>query len=66
MMMLAFSAKNTMDESAMYSVHTYSNSLSANQMVFVRIEITHIMARGQSGEVNHRCSCVLISTESVK
>ena len=38
----------------------------SNQMVSVRIKIIHIMARGQSGEVNHRCSCVIISTESVK
>ena len=34
-------------------------------MIFVRIEITHIMIRGQDGKVNHRCSYVTISTESV-
>ena len=33
-MMLAFSAKNTMNESAMYSVHTYSNLLSVKSNGF--------------------------------
>lgn len=34
-------------------------------MIFVRIEITHITVRSHEGKVNHRCSYVTISTESV-
>ena len=34
MMMLTFSARNTMNESAMYSMHTYSNSLSVKSKDF--------------------------------
>ena len=45
-------------------VHIPIHFLS-NQKISVRITITHIMVRCQGGKVNHRCSCVIISTESV-
>ena len=45
-------------------IHTPIHFLS-NPKISVRIKITHIMVRCQGGKVNHMCSCVIISTESV-
>ena len=72
MMMLAYSAENMVNGRATYStlkpdMSSDSPSFKANGtwLVSVRLEITHIMARGQDGKISLRCSCVIISVESV-
>lgn len=72
MMMLAYSAKNMVNDRAMYStlkpdMSSDSPSVKANGawLVSVRLEITHIMARGQDGKISLRCTCVIINIENV-
>lgn len=44
-----------------------SPSVESNgaQLVSARVEINHIMVRGQDGKISRMCSCVIISVESV-
>lgn len=69
----AYSArKNRAKGPAAYSTlnpETSSDSPSVKskgaRLVSARVEMNHIMARGQAGKINHICSWVIISVDSV-
>lgn len=73
-MMLAYSArKNRAKGPAAYSTlkpDTSSDSPSVRskgaRLVSAKVEMNHIMARGQVGKISHRCSCVVASVDRVK
>lgn len=73
-MMLAYSArKNRANGPPAYSTlnpDTSSDSPSVRsngaRLVSARVEINHIIARGHDGKINHMCSWVMISVDSVK
>lgn len=73
MMILPYSArKNRVHGAAACSIlkpnpSPYSPSVKSNEthLVSARVEINHIMARGQDGKISHMYACVIISIESV-
>lgn len=73
MMMLVYSAmKNRAKGPAAYSTlkpDTSSDSPSVRskgaRFVSARVEINHIMAKGQDGIISHRCSWVVVRVERV-
>lgn len=74
MIMLAYSArKNSAKGPPAYSTlkpETSSDSPSVRskgaRLVSARVEINHIMARGQDGIISHVCSWVVIRVDKVK
>lgn len=73
MIIFAYSArKNRAKGPAAYSTlnpETSSDSPSVKskgaRFVSARVEINHIMARGQAGKISHICSWVIMSVDSV-
>lgn len=73
MIIFAYSArKNRAKGPAAYSTlnpETSSDSPSVKskgaRFVSAKVEINHIMARGQAGKISHMCSWVMISVDNV-
>lgn len=69
--MLVYSARNRsangLAENSTLNPETSSDSPSVkskgDRLVSARVEVNHIMVRGQDGSSNHRCSCVSVNRD---